>query len=340
LLVQAIACSCFSQQEVQFETSTSFVNSSINDINLFIWDNVKKGKLTAYRNDSLASTITYDEIFEMSTLKVEAHEQNPDNPEDPYDLIIKHYTIEFNPDTDFKGISVSYQGVFQNWQSSFQVQAFAPIWKPVTESGIELGNQPYFWVKKDDLIDLLPNKQVQLFEALIMTRDRVGDFQNPWFYPYTNYVPLGDGIGSNATFNQPYYHLFSSFQDSIMGQHMTRVLTELLYPADQKRETFYKDVKCKKAFKYVQDELMDTVVVQVPDPDLPDDPYALIEKEFVVFYHFGMTEKIFVHGKRKKKVVEFRTESNRSIFIRLNELLKYANNDDKILVHAYLKSLD
>ena len=41
-----------------------------------------------------------------------------------------------------------------------RIIAIAPLWRPITESGLELGETPLYWLKMDDLRPILSNQEV------------------------------------------------------------------------------------------------------------------------------------------------------------------------------------
>ena len=80
-------CSANAQHEIDADVCTKFVHSKINELNVKIWNAVHSGEIVAYTNYSLASTKNSDEIYTQTALKTTVMVSNPENPDDPYDLI-------------------------------------------------------------------------------------------------------------------------------------------------------------------------------------------------------------------------------------------------------------
>jgi gliding motility associated protien GldN len=140
-----------------------------NPFYLIIWNSVMEGvegfpQLTAYSSDSLTSIITPETIQKNTSIMTTTYIPNPDNPDDPYDLIPIEVPITFEP-TSIEKYRIMEDWIFDANYSDFRARiiAIAPLYRPLTESGIELGEQPLFWVKMDDLRPILA--QQELFNA-------------------------------------------------------------------------------------------------------------------------------------------------------------------------------
>lgn len=136
-----------------------------NPFYLIIWKSVMEGldgnaPITAYSSDSLTTILTPEDIIEKSSIEIHEEIQNPDNPEDPWDLIDTTYRIEFEPNDIIK-YRIMEDWIFDYNYSDFRARiiAIAPLFIPPTESGIELGEQPLYWVKMDDLRPLIAQQE-------------------------------------------------------------------------------------------------------------------------------------------------------------------------------------
>lgn len=136
-----------------------------NPFYLIIWNSVMKGvegftPVAAYATDSLDRRITPEEINKNTSIETTVWVPNPENPDDPYDLVEEPMSIEFNPE-DIEKYRIMEDWIFDYNYSDFRARiiAISPLYRPLTESGIELGEQPLFWVKMDDLRPILAQQE-------------------------------------------------------------------------------------------------------------------------------------------------------------------------------------
>jgi gliding motility associated protien GldN len=129
-----------------------------------IHDNVMNTKLTAYRNDSLKSFYTPEEILKRGTVQNTITIQDKSVPDDESATKDTTITINFDPST-IKKYRIMEDWIFDHNYSDFRAKiiAIAPLFKPVF-AGVELGEQPIYWVKMDDLRPILVN--VELFNTM------------------------------------------------------------------------------------------------------------------------------------------------------------------------------
>ncbi|MDB4107310.1 gliding motility protein GldN [Bacteroidia bacterium] len=132
-----------------------------NPFYLIVWNAVMDGEVSAYVNDSLTSIITPEDITEAVSIETSVMVPNPDNPDDPYDLIEQMVSETYEPSKIVK-YRIMEDWIFDYNYSDFRsrIIAIAPLWKPLTESGIELGEVPLYWLKMDDLRDKLAQEEV------------------------------------------------------------------------------------------------------------------------------------------------------------------------------------
>ncbi len=132
-----------------------------NPFYLIVWNAAMDGAVTAYVNDSLTSTILPDDILKQVSITSTVMIPNPDNPDDPYDLVPTEVSEVYEPQKITK-YRIMEDWIFDYNYSDFRAQiiAIAPLWKPLTESGIELGEVPLFWLKMDDLRPILANQEI------------------------------------------------------------------------------------------------------------------------------------------------------------------------------------
>lgn len=132
-----------------------------NPFYLIVWNAAMDGELTAYVNDSLTSIVTPEDILKQVSITTTVMVPNPDNPNDPYDLVPQEVSEVYEPQKITK-YRIMEDWIFDYNYSDFRAQiiAIAPLWKPLTESGIELGEVPLFWLKMDDLRPILANQEI------------------------------------------------------------------------------------------------------------------------------------------------------------------------------------
>lgn len=140
--------------------------------------------LTAYRTDSLLSFYTAEEVQELGVIKEEQQIVNPNNPDDIYDLIDTTIITPFDPEKIVKW-RIMEDWIFDKKHGLFfaRIIAVAPLYKP-NVGGVELPEQPLFWVKYADLRNYMVNWEV------FNTRNDAGRtsydhfFEKRMFYSY------------------------------------------------------------------------------------------------------------------------------------------------------------
>jgi gliding motility associated protien GldN len=123
-----------------------------------IHDNVMNSKLTAYQNDSLKSFFTSEEVLRRGTREIVTQVVDRNDPDNTVDTSV---IIPFDP-RDIKKYRIMEDWIFDHNYSDFRAKiiAIAPLYKPIF-AGVELGEQPIYWVKMDDIRPILVN--VELF---------------------------------------------------------------------------------------------------------------------------------------------------------------------------------
>lgn len=116
-----------------------------------------EGKIKCYWNDSLRGIITVKEIKDRTSIRVNIQHQNPDNPEDPYDLIDTVITQDFNPDS-INTIRVYFEWENKGLESRLKIYSIAPMFNPVI-AGIELPLTTIFLIKASDYLKTLDKNE-------------------------------------------------------------------------------------------------------------------------------------------------------------------------------------
>lgn len=132
-----------------------------NPFYLMVWNAAMDGEVSAYQNDSLTSIKTPEDILKEISIESTVMVPNPDNPNDPYDLVPITVKETLEP-SKIQKYRLMEDWIFDYNYSDFRARiiAIAPLIKPLTESGIELGEIPLYWLKMDDLRDILSRQEV------------------------------------------------------------------------------------------------------------------------------------------------------------------------------------
>lgn len=143
------------------EKQNKIIHWPRNPFYLIVWNAAMDGSVPAYRDDSLTSILTPEDITKMASIESPVSVPNPDNPDDPYDLIQVTVTETYSP-SKIEKYRIMEDWIFDYNYSDFRARiiAIAPLWRPLTESGLELGEVPLFWLKMDDIREKLSQEEV------------------------------------------------------------------------------------------------------------------------------------------------------------------------------------
>jgi len=132
-----------------------------NPFYLMIWNAAMDGDVVAYANDSLTSIKTPEDILKEVSIQTTVQVPNPENPGDPYDLISTIVFETYEPEQIAK-YRLMEDWIFDFNYSDFRARiiAIAPLIRLPTESGIDLGEVPIYWLKMEDLRDKLVQQEV------------------------------------------------------------------------------------------------------------------------------------------------------------------------------------
>ncbi len=116
------------------------------------------GQLKAYKNDSLTSVYMVDEVKKMGAIEETVQVQV--DPNDPY------YLVDSTVYTPFDYVSIRKYMIGEEWifdkqRSQFfpRIDWIAPVYKPLL-GGIELPEQPMFFVSWNELRNVLVNEEI------------------------------------------------------------------------------------------------------------------------------------------------------------------------------------
>jgi gliding motility associated protien GldN len=119
-----------------------------------------EGGIRAFRNDSLSSFYTPDELKERGGSEFVTTIADWRYPDDPYAFKDTTMLIQFKPE-DINKYRIMEDWVFDHTYSDFRANiiAIAPLFEQ-SSSGIALGEVPLFWVKMAELREILVNQEL------------------------------------------------------------------------------------------------------------------------------------------------------------------------------------
>lgn len=129
-----------------------------NPLNRYLYTELGKGNIIAYKNDSLQSFYTPEDFVKRGGSETSLFIQtDPDDPEIGYDSII---TISYKWE-DIHKYWVMEDWVFDYKHSVFKprIIALAPIFAP-TYAGLTVNDQPLCWIKMDEIRYQLANLEM------------------------------------------------------------------------------------------------------------------------------------------------------------------------------------
>ncbi|MEC8739069.1 MAG: gliding motility protein GldN [Bacteroidota bacterium] len=131
-----------------------------NPLHKIIYEAVMDGEVKAYKSDSLSSFYTPEEVAERGIVKENTTIQDPLYPDDP-DMV-----IDTTIDIPFESKYITKYRIMEDWLFDYnygdfraRIIAIAPLYRPVV-GGVELGDQPLFYAKLDDLRPIFVNQEL------------------------------------------------------------------------------------------------------------------------------------------------------------------------------------
>jgi len=122
---------------------------------LKVYRAVENGDLTPYKNDSLISFYTPEETKDLGVERENTQVINPNNPDDPYDLIDTVIVTPYDP-MKIQKFRVMEDWIFDKKHSVFfaRIIAIAPLYKPIA-GGVELNEQALYWIFYPELRNVM-----------------------------------------------------------------------------------------------------------------------------------------------------------------------------------------
>lgn len=155
-----------------------FFKTLVSQLGADLYDCGIKGEVKPYRNDSLASFFTTNEIKERVICSETIQIQNPNNPGDIYDLIDTVIVREFNPDS-INMIRLFFEWETDGFETEAEFFAIAPSFRPVFR-GFELPPTPIFTIKASDYLKRLKGQEKafwpHFYSYMLQNRSAGGEY--------------------------------------------------------------------------------------------------------------------------------------------------------------------
>jgi gliding motility associated protien GldN len=182
----------------------------------------QSGRIKAYRDgDSLTETLTVAEVLKIGGTSETIQIPNPNNPDDPYDLIDTTIVTEY----DYEAIvrwTVKEEWIFDKQRGIFEprIYAIAPMYI-LTIGGEEIGEYPMFWFNYKELRPILIKE-----ECLNVQNDAMQFTYYDWFEQrlFSSYVSKESNVMDDAIRFKP------EFKDDPM---------EALYESERIKEKLF-----------------------------------------------------------------------------------------------------
>lgn len=125
-----------------------------------IYKAVNDGVLTPYRSDSLISIFTPEEVLDLGIYRENQQIINPNNPDDPYDLLDTVISTPFDP-LKIEKFYIMEDWIFDKKHSLFfaRIIAIAPAYQPIA-GGVPLPEQALFWIYYPELRTAMVNWEI------------------------------------------------------------------------------------------------------------------------------------------------------------------------------------
>lgn len=327
LLLILIYFSASAQVVLSTDKCMTYVESKMASFRMTLWNAALDGTTTVYRNDSLSTPLAPNDIEMFTTIDTKVEVLVPDDSEPPnYTKQMKSVRVSLEPEDGLQGIKLLYNQELSNGKIAYHLEAVAPLWEPMTASGIQLGLQPLFWMKMDDLKNLISSEDFTFYKALFTLRSSFGDFKPE--YPSAEYFEVGSAVTNKAFGWWSTSQNFVSFHDSAMGFHISRVLE---FAAQQAVHSaiFYKDEGLTEKYADLAHDVNYHFVVMVPDTasDKINDPTAMMPMSVPISFEFAFAKEVIIEN----NIVHFIASPNEDWAV---------DEKDKKLVHVYTKWSD
>jgi len=315
------------------EKCSKYFEERVNSINIKLWEGLEAGKFQAYANDSLASTMSFEEVKERCAHKVWEQVQLS---EDPYDIMDTLIEEPFNPLEEFTGMYLRFnrEPLKDGIGLSYRLASISPIYE-MSVSGIDLGNQPIFSVDLKDLEAVIGKEDYQFIEAVSQQRAMLGDFS-------MMYIDIESGelteIGSNLAFDEiskgPITLVLYQRTFDILGYYNWSLFSALARKREEMGESLFKDSMLTQPYTNTTRELRQEFTIEIPDPEEADNPYSLIDTMILVSFEITgpYPTKIYVDDSDTiVQLIPFENETDKTINYSLETVYPYIGPQNQLI---------
>ncbi len=139
-----------------------FAKLQIKKLGQFLYDYGMEEGINVYYNNYLNQVYSKEEIKDRVLIKKVKQIQNPENPNDIYDLIDTVVVSDYNPDS-IKFIRLGFMWETKNFEIKAKFHSIAPTFKPYAE-GLILPSTPIFHIKAEDYLKTLSKDEKEFWE--------------------------------------------------------------------------------------------------------------------------------------------------------------------------------
>jgi hypothetical protein len=333
----------FGQTTVNFDSCFKFIQSSYNDLNIHLYENILDQKITSYWSDSLATKQSPHELVEGQRFQYRI--QNPSNPDDPNDLIDTIIHVPFNPKTDFNGATMFYERIVdQNtYTSSFKLWSYAGTYN-FDAGSFSFGSIPRFQVSAKDVLSTIQPEDVSFYQSLLNQRTVHAEFVIPAYREDLDHKELAYNGISASVFGGHYPQVCNPSTDSILAWYNFQLFSALADKHWMEGGLFYKDVKLKTPHDPWLNDFNEEFITQIRNPDRPDDPFDFIDTMLTISFEFAGHHNMEIIPNEDDYIIallilDMDDTLIGRIYYSFNELSKYALPSDQVVMRRMLRNL-
>lgn len=173
MLSSGILCQA---QKIDENTFKRFFENHIQQWNVKIFKDVRSGTMPAYRDGFCKETVDSAELEAIGNhdgTKVVPDENNN------YQVLDDFPLKTFDPASDFRGITFRFQTAYgpDGFASGYELFSIGPLHELIV-TGIDLGLQPLFWVRANDVKRVLTEDEFTLLRTIAYQQAEISGHRN------------------------------------------------------------------------------------------------------------------------------------------------------------------
>lgn len=333
VLVAGFCSSSIAQERLPLKDFNSYFEKRINQLHFEILDGILREKPNMHWNDSFATLADLEDIklrISESTKSVANGRLDPnfiDQKKNPAIL------VSYKRESDFENDELKFK--------TLGVTATLPL----LVSGVDLGLNPTGWITMENLPKVLNTRDFKCLKAIqgVTRNTDINEFRY-WDSTENDLVRL---------------HIFPDYWEarvharvdsskvSYLSLHLEQCLREGLRSMEFSfaghKTKIYRDLELKTELEPLQWTFYEDFITQIQDPDLPDDPFALMDTVIRIPMELYRTPLAFyVHKTSSGPVLEVNMTEAKSdhggtnFFLPLAEYTKFLTTRDRILVEDFI----